>query len=322
MFKLIKYCLTYFSFKKRLKQVFKRYIGEEGDVSVSFLRKRVVITGYTIEAVKQVGDISEYLNSVYPFFKIDKITITPFKIIFQKSKLPKKFKLPKSYKPQGHLIPIGVDENGKILEWDTHRSSSAFLAAPSGTGKTVFLKSILKSIKPYNYLDFKVAIYDPKKDGDFDEFEDNNRIVILRTQDEAIGFHRQLKENIENGICEKVFIIAEEYLQFVDQSKFKNNKTAREQALELTSHLDTISQLYRSKGVFLLVSTQGVNISDQVISLSNFSNRIYSKLSKAQAEVQGVSAEFANRDDMINGRFIVSVNNGKFIVMQSLGIND
>lgn len=319
MLKLIKYCLTYFSLKKRLKQVLKRYIDEDGDISISYIKKRVVITGYTIEAIKQVGDIAEYLNSVYPFFKVDKIKTTPFKIILSQSLLPKKFILPKNYKPQAHLIPIGVDEDGKILELDVVRSSSCFLAAPSGTGKTFFIKSLLLSIKPHNYLGFKIVIYDPKKDGDFDEFEDNGKIVIVRTQDEAVSFHRQLKENIENGICEKTLIIAEEYLQFTNKDKFPD-KAGKAQAQEIASHLDTISQLYRSKSVYLIVTTQGVNISEQTVSLSNYSNKIYTKISKAQSEAQNIPSEFVGRDDMVNGRFIVSINNGKFIIMQSVGV--
>ena len=316
---LITYLFTYFKLKKRLSEVFKPYLEEtKGEITVSFRKKQVVLKHYSAKALKGVEGVVEYINTSYPYFKVDKIKVDPFKIVLSQSTLPLNFKLPNTYQPQPNLIPIGVDDENKIIHISTIQTSSTGIFLQAGAGKTTYLLSMLKAIREHNYCGFNIFAYDPKNDGDYDSLESEN-FLIARSLEEAVNFHKQLKEEVENKVNKKWLIIAEEYVQWTDTSKYKNSKDKKEMAGELLAMIETAMQLYRSKGVHTILVSQNPNSQAQTVDTNNIANKIYGFVTNSQAQTQNIPPIFTARSDLIHGKFIISIANKEFKLMR--GIN-
>lgn len=316
--KNILFYLKYFSIKKRLKEVFGKYLLGHGDVKISLLRKRIILSGYSSSLVSSEDSIALFINKSFDYFKIDRIELTLNKLILSQSKLPELYCLPKAYKPTLYHIPIGCNDNKEIVSINTEETSSTGIFIPSGGGKTRLLRGILKNLKEHQFCGFKVVIWDPKNDGEFDFLENANSVSILRSQQEALDFHRTLKESVEAGENTPTLLILEEYPQWTDSAKFRNNKEAKEKAQELLAMIETAMQLYRSRKIHTFLVNQNLNKENNPADINNVTNKIFGYVSNAQGVVNNVAPEFVARADLKKGKFIVSIKNEPYRLLRGL----
>lgn len=156
MIKALIFYLTYFQQKRRLEEVWASYLIQgKGTVSLSLIRRRITLNFYSLKGLSSKEDIADHINQAFPYFKADSCIVKLDKMIFKTSNLPLKFSIPKNYKTQNGIVPIGCDEDHKIIQVNTNNFVSLGLFCFSGSGKTTFLKDLIKFSKKKDFLVLK-----------------------------------------------------------------------------------------------------------------------------------------------------------------------
>lgn len=305
MWNWIVFIISYWRLKRRFNELFVPYLKTgRGRCSISLLRKKIILKHYSIRAVSAQNEIIDYINVSFPFYKCDEVFITPIKMEFRASKLPEVFYPPRSYKAKKGTLLLGCDSKGKPIEISTKNYSSMAISIFSGGGKTTLIQNLLK-VQSSQEQFFRYVVVDVKREGDFDFLKDLKvNHVILGSLEQTLEFYKTLKLEVEEGRNVPTFIIFEEAPQFLDKGKFLNSKTLAKASAELASIVETSLQTWRSRQVFTLLTTQSMNITDWPIDTSNIQIKIFGYISKAQAQVNGIPAQYANRPDLKHSKFL------------------
>ena len=299
-----------FIYKKHLVKVLKPYLLENGEIKISYSRKYLLVKNYNANFIQNESTITEYLNKSFEYFKVDHIKYKITNVKLSSSTLPIEFKL-KKYRPRPFVIPLAIDENKKVIELETFTNSTALICCTSGTGKSFFLHSLLKRIIQLDFCRFdQVIIIDPKKEDEFIDFSNNKKIRIIQTFDECYQFYKDLEFAVDNGNNQSTLIIFEEYLQFLRPTQENDDKKRKKDLLRI---LEKGIEFMRSKRVCQIITTQHYTAEENLLSLSAINCKIYSSPSKSFCQLNNIPLVFANRPDLIHGKFLIQIRGKVFL---------
>lgn len=155
---------------------------------------------------------------------------------------------------------LGVDENNETLTYNLHDCPHMLISGATGSGKSVFLNSLIQSLKIYSKkLDFvlidtkrvEFSMYENMSNLLYpvvDDFED--AIEILEKLCEEMDFrYSQLQElgfrNNDDGVFGKIVVIIDELADLMLVSKSK-----------VEPFIVRLAQLGRASGIHLVLATQ------------------------------------------------------------------
>lgn len=252
--------------------------------------------------------VIDFINQSLGYFQIDNIKKDAFKIELSSARF-KITRVKENYNPKPHHFPIAFKEKC-LFELNTKHYAGLSILIPSGAGKTHFLKQAMKEANSFNrsYWRFdKIICIDPKGDGDFDEFE-SKKFLIIRNLDDSLDFYRKLEQDILEGKKISCLILFEEFAIYTDKSFYKNQKENEQKAIELAARVERCLMLYRSKGVFTVVSGQLAANGSSPINLNLFPLKIFGYLNQSQGRALGIPNQFHERSDLKHGKFLLFEN--------------
>lgn len=317
------FLIFYFKYpfiKYHLKKLYKNYLMEGGTISLSYIKKQVVLKKYSFAATTSKDQIAIHLNQILDFFKIDDIKTTHKKIIFSSANLPKEARLPKKYIAKSMILPIGIT-SGKVIEVNTRTTSSTGILIPAGAGKTFFIVSSMMIWQKLNWLDFEeVVIVDVKKDEDFYIFETDPKCKILKTIEQVSEYYDQLEEKIQSNQNPKTLIIFDEYSVYANSENYKNNREKLSLSKNIANKIELGTSLWRSKGIHQVIINQKINKTDNPINMSSVANLIIGYITPAQAQQFGemILPTQISRGDLVKGKFLISTNFSQFKIFKGL----
>lgn len=307
--------LDFYFTGRAMSKALRSYLSQDGKVVISRLfTNKIVIKNYLVSAISHCDEISNYFNSCnQEYFTVDDIIIKPSKLIFKKSSLPEVYE-PKNLKYDNRLILLGCDKNSHPVYLNTKTSSGLFIGMGSGSGKSYFLKSVLRNMQNRKYQGYDIQIWDPKDENEFGELKEEN-VSIIKTPEEALDRFKILDEQISKNNNHPTLIVLEEYLIWTSTSS--KNKEAKQLCSELIEYITKSLRLWRSKGIFLIITTQSTLFTEQEIDLNLVGNKLFSSVSLAASTNLGISKIFVNRSDLKQGKFIISTG-GTFQLMRAI----
>lgn len=201
------------------------------------------------------------------------------------------FEIPKKERTFPALIPknngfelaIGEDVNGEIKYFDIRKSPHMLVAGTSGSGKSVFLNSLIKQL--LTIPNVELHLYDPKK-VELNQFEGHAKVVeyncnhkeiptllhnLVKEMDDRYDLMKQkMVKNIEDMKKMKYkFVIIDEYADLTMKS-------------EVNHHVQMLSQKGRACGIHLIIATQRASTRIMSGDLKvNFPCKAIFKMSKA-----------------------------------------
>lgn len=198
--------------------------------------------------------------------------------------IPKKDRVFPTQKPksEGFNLAIGEDIYGKIVRMDIRKAPHMLVAGSSGSGKSVFLNSIIKQLLQVPLAE--LHLFDPKM-VELQEFEGNKRVIeyrykgidiaesLFRLVDEMEKRYDKMRElkvkNIHETDMKYKFVVIDEYADLIFKDK-------------ISEYIQLLSQKGRACGIHLIIATQ--RASTKIINGDikvNFSTKAVFKMSKA-----------------------------------------
>lgn len=299
--KSIYYWIYYVIVGARIKKVLAPYLNDNSKLEISYLFQSLKITDYKLSLIKEEEIVTNYLNLVTPKLKFDKILYSSNKVIFTSEKLPEVYK-PQSKHNSKNKLTIGVTEKGPYTI-QTNINHCLLLGMAPGSGKTFGLRKIISTLMEYHYSptdltkSFQaVTIIDPKNEGDFEEHSTRAKIII--SQEEALAFLTQLNEEVDSNMNKRQIIIIEEYTQLIINGDKKMGR-------EIARIIQRINTFYRSKGIFLIMTTQFLTVEMNEVNVESFI-KIISSPTKSYANLYNIPLIYCNRDDLIHGKYLIN----------------
>lgn len=158
---------------------------------------------------------------------------------------------------EGSHIPLGIDNFGNTITWDTNNHSCPHMltAGSTGSGKTVFLVSILEYAK---LMDFeRIIVFDPKYT-DFAHYHGDSKVEVYNEIDEIefqIGFLvEEMNELVRSRGFKKTLVICDEYADLVQTARKPKELGPGEKTLEENTQL--LLQKSRALGFRIVIATQ------------------------------------------------------------------
>ena len=184
-------------------------------------------------------------------------------------------------KNEGFKLAIGETITGEVRRYDIREAPHMLVAGASGSGKSVFLNSLIRQITTLERS--KLVLLDPKQ-VELAEWEDNENVMLYESNSRKISkaliglvkemenrytTMKQLKvKNIEKTDLDYIFVVIDEYADLA-------------MTAEVADVVKRLAQKGRAAGIHLIIATQ--RASTQVIDGDikvNFSVRAIFKMSK------------------------------------------
>lgn len=183
---------------------------------------------------------------------------------------------------QGFKIPLGKDNFRSTIHWnlENHSTPHMLVCGATGSGKSVFITSILEYAKLAN-ID-QIVIFDPKYE--FSQYHDHSTIFvyndIAEIEEQMSNLVLEMESLVRDRRHKKSLIIFDEYADAVDNSHKGNDlnvydnvvigeykdgrpKTKREVVKELKSleeNLKLLAQKGRSSGFRIVIAMQRASV--------------------------------------------------------------
>lgn len=211
-----------------------------------------------------------------------------------------------------HEFPLGLDEDGAVVTWDTSHTPHAHIVGPPGGGKTVAVRSVLKHC--LNHLDnWDVFVVDAYPE-QITETHLSALDRVVQTSRETADFLGDLvlimkerqsymrQQNLPAWAGKRILLVAESLEGFI--SVDPEGETAR----TLTRHLSSLVSRGRATGIHVLISTQRVKpLEYDTLMQMNLEFRIaFGPISEEGAQKFFSDSAVASRSSKIKGRGIVA----------------
>jgi len=158
-------------------------------------------------------------------------------------------------------IPIGVDNQRKLIYLDLCKAPHVLVSGTTGSGKSVFLNNLIE------LLNCQLILIDPKRI-EFTKYNSlpNLKIPVVHCTYDAINIlnnlvnlmemrYKELQDN-SNAKFEKIVVVIDEFADMVET--VRSNKTEKEL---LFSSVVRLSQKARAIGIHLVLATQRPSVS-------------------------------------------------------------
>ena len=126
---------------------------------------------------------------------------------------------------KGEKLPVGVMNDGNILHWDmgNHSMPHGVVCGATGSGKSVFLKTMLESFRTA-YPKSEIVILDPKYEFKFAEnfAEVINEIEEMEVKVEALV--REMNRRVKNGEKKMTLVLFDEIADAYAQSAIEEKR--------------------------------------------------------------------------------------------------
>jgi S-DNA-T family DNA segregation ATPase FtsK/SpoIIIE len=180
-------------------------------------------------------------------------------------------------------LAMGEDVNGEVKYFDIRKAPHMLVAGTSGSGKSVFLNSLIKQL--LTIPNVELHLFDPKK-VELNEFEGHKKVVeysdkhkdiptllynLTKEMDKRYEYLKEHKvKSIQNAPKMKYkFVIIDEYADLTMKS-------------EVNHHVQVLSQKGRACGIHLIIATQRASTKIMGGDLKiNFPCKVVFKMSKA-----------------------------------------
>jgi hypothetical protein len=162
---------------------------------------------------------------------------------------------------QENKIPLGVDNFNNVIYWDlkNHSTPHMLVGGSTGSGKTVFLVSILEYAKLIGYE--KIVVFDPKNI-DFDIYKDDPSIEVYNDTEDIefqMGYLvEEMQELVKTKGFRKTLIIFDEFASCVQTARKPKQLGVGEKTLE--ENLQLLLQKSRALGFNLIAATQRASV--------------------------------------------------------------
>jgi len=157
----------------------------------------------------------------------------------------------------GVKIPLGVDNFGETIYWDLndHSTPHMLIGGSTGSGKTVFMVSILEYAKLAGFE--KIIIFDPKY-MDFKKYHKDSAVEVFNDISDIefqIGYLvEEMNELIRCAGFQKTLIICDEYADLVQTAR--KQKQLGEGEKTLGENIQLLLQKSRALGFNIVIATQ------------------------------------------------------------------
>lgn len=199
--------------------------------------------------------------------------------------IPKKERTFPNVTPKNKLFELSIGENvnGEVKYFDIRKAPHMLVAGTSGSGKSVFLNSLINQILTIPHVE--LHLYDPKK-VELNQFEDHLKVVeysdnhteiptllynLTKEMDKRYEYLKQRKVKNISDIKDMryKFVIIDEYADLTMKS-------------EVNHCVQLLSQKGRACGIHLIIATQRASTKIMSGDLKvNFSCKAIFKMSKA-----------------------------------------
>jgi S-DNA-T family DNA segregation ATPase FtsK/SpoIIIE len=194
--------------------------------------------------------------------------------------IPKKDRtFPKGVKSSGYNVNIGVDVMGKNISMDIRESPHMLVAGSSGSGKSVFLHSMIKQLMLTNA---DLYLFDPKQvefaryEGEVTKYIDDTNLISEELENLVKDMEKRYTKIKKAGVrsiaemdnMKYKFIIIDEYADLVMRGQTERN-------------IQLLAQKGRACGIHIIIATQ--RASAKIISGDtkvNFPTKVVFRMSK------------------------------------------
>lgn len=219
------------------------------------VRVELIVQGKTTSGI-EVGNVHQ--------------TTVSFKECFQDLMLNTKDKL---------LIPLGKDISGKVVKTSIDELPHLLVAGTTGSGKSVFVHSIIMSLIMRNTPDeLRLLLIDPKK-VEFSKYHDLPHLLcpIISNNDEAVTALKRLVDEMERRyeVFAKYGNGANKYSEYIEYAKAHNLELMPNIVMivdefadfisynqkDVESSIQRIAQKARACGIYMILATQRPSVS-------------------------------------------------------------
>lgn len=219
------------------------------------VRIELIVQGKTTSGI-EVGNVHQ--------------TTVSFKECFQDLMLNTKDKL---------LIPLGKDISGKVVKTSIDELPHLLVAGTTGSGKSVFVHSIIMSLIMRNTPDeLRLLLIDPKK-VEFSKYHDLPHLLcpIISNNDEAVTALKRLVDEMERRyeVFAKYGNGANKYSEYIEYAKAHNLELMPNIVMivdefadfisynqkDVESSIQRIAQKARACGIYMILATQRPSVS-------------------------------------------------------------
>ena len=247
----IEHVLKTLSVQARVEKTFDGYssntylleVGGGTKISTLFRYKLDIANALSVPNVRMMPNLFQYEGKSY--------------LALEASKKREKDLLWNAEYLTGVKIPLGVDNFGETIVWDldNHSTPHMLVGGSTGSGKTVFLVSVLEYAKLSGFEN--IIILDPKY-RDFQQYHKDpqvdvyNDIIDIEFQ---IGYLvEEMNELVKSGGFRKTLVICDEYADLVQTSR--KPKQLGDGEKTLGENMQLLLQKSRALGFNIVVSTQ------------------------------------------------------------------
>ena len=155
-------------------------------------------------------------------------------------------------------IPLGKDNFRDVIYWDlnNHSTPHMLVAGSTGSGKTVFLVSILEYARLSKWFE-RIIIFDPKYK-DFNSYHGLSDVEVYNDIDEIefqIGYLvEEMNELVKSGGFRKTLVICDEYADLVQTARKPKQLEKGEKTLG--QNMQLLLQKSRALGFNFITATQ------------------------------------------------------------------
>lgn len=155
---------------------------------------------------------------------------------------------------QGFELAIGQTIQGEVRRFDIRTAPHMLVAGSSGSGKTVFLHSVIRQLKSISSVD--LHLFDPKQvelsryDGEVAEYQDNYQKInesLVALVAEMETRYKQMKDarvrNISETRMNYKFVVIDEYADLILSASLQSN-------------IQLLAQKGRAAGIHIILATQ------------------------------------------------------------------
>ncbi len=219
------------------------------------VRVELIVQGKTTSGI-EVGNVHQ--------------TTVSFKECFQDLMLNTKDKL---------LIPLGKDISGKVVKTSIDELPHLLVAGTTGSGKSVFVHSIIMTLIMRNTPDeLRLLLIDPKK-VEFSKYHDLPHLLcpIISNNDEAVTALKRLVDEMERRyeVFAKYGNGANKYSEYIEYAKAHNLEIMPNIVMivdefadfisynqkDVESSIQRIAQKARACGIYMILATQRPSVS-------------------------------------------------------------
>lgn len=231
------------------------------------------LLGYVADIEQVVG-----VSGVRVLAPIPDTTLIGFEV-------PKEHRTFPGYRPsqQGFNLAMGVDVYGETYHFDITKAPHLLIAGATGSGKSVFLNSIIGQLKTLPGVD--LYLFDPKR-VELSQFEQDAKLYLDDHETIALALaelvgemdarYKQMKSlgvrSIDGTNIPRIFVVIDEFGDLTIGSSHGNM---------ILKSITLLSQKARAAGIHLIVATQrpSADIIDGVIK-ANFPTKVAFRMAK------------------------------------------